>query len=66
MPYRLALVGLGPIARSYCLGLKDTKVFELVAVCDKNPDCLSRPLYRDYPFFTSPAEIDCQDKTGFS
>lgn len=65
MPYRLALVGLGPIARSYCLGLKDTKVFELVAVCDKNPDCLSRPLYRDYPFFTSPAEMIAKIKPDF-
>ncbi len=49
---KTAIIGLGTVTKYYLEGLKASQVLELCAVCDANPDAVSRDTYKDYPFYT--------------
>lgn len=51
MKKKLAIVGLGHISKYYALPLSTNPNFELSAVCDSNPNAISRSYYNDVPFF---------------
>ena len=51
MKKKTVLIGLGTIARHHSLGLRESALFDLVAVCDQNPDAVSRLCYPDLPFY---------------
>lgn len=51
MKKKLAIVGLGHISKYYALPLSTNPNFELSAVCDLNPNAISRSYFKDVPFF---------------
>lgn len=49
---RIALIGLGTIAKYYEKGLKNSPIFRLVATVDLDENARERALYQDYAFYT--------------
>ncbi len=47
----LAVIGGGVISGRYLPALRGSKSYELCALCDINPHCKSRNLYKDVPFY---------------
>ncbi len=47
----LAVIGGGVISAHYLAALRDSEAYRLVAMCDINPDCVSRKLYSHVPFY---------------
>lgn len=50
-PYKCAIIGAGIIASYYKPGIETSKYLKLIAVCDINPNCISRQLYSEYAFY---------------
>lgn len=48
---KLAVIGGGVISEHYLAALCCSETYELCALCDINPDCKSRNLYKDVPFY---------------
>ena len=47
----LAVIGGGAISGHYLVALCGSETYNLCALCDINPDCKSRNLYKDVPFY---------------
>ena len=62
---RVALVGLGVIAKSYKSGLTSSKALKLVAVCDVCENAPSRQFYSNYPFYKDYKEMIDREKPDY-
>lgn len=51
MKKNLAVIGGGVIAGHYSDALKDNGAYQLAAMCDIDPDCVSRGIYSHVPFY---------------
>lgn len=56
-PLRTCLIGLGEIARHHGPGLEASDRFQLVAVCDSNPDAVSRPFFSDLHYYQDAGQM---------
>jgi len=61
---KLAIIGLGDIARYYVKGLRNSKLYEVVAVCDINDNATAKseyfvPFFKSYTEMTKVAKPDC-------
>ena len=54
---KLCIVGLGDIVQYYKRGLTNSKIYDLVGVCDINKDAFGRQFYKDTPFYADYTEM---------
>ena len=63
---RIALIGLGTIARYYEKGLKNSPLFRLVATVDLDENARERALYQDYAFYTDYKTMCVEQKPSYA